>query len=70
METPGERDQRNLRVKKLLELFENDQVKHQEKAVIAVLGETFEDVFGPKWWCQATRYIPLLSSYCILTFVC
>ena len=52
METPGER---NLRVKKLLELFENDQVKHQEKAVIAVLGETFEDVFGPKWWCQATR---------------
>ena len=55
METPGERDQRNLRVKKLLELFEKDQVKHQEKAVIAVLGETFEDVFGPKWWCQATR---------------
>ena len=45
----------SLDIKKIIELFEKDQVKHQEKAVIAILGETFEEILGPNWWCTATR---------------
>ena len=44
-----------LAINKIIELFEKDQVKHQEKAVIAILGETFEEILGPKWWSAATR---------------
>ena len=45
-----------LSLNKITELFEKDQVRHQEKAVIAILGETFEEILGPKWWSTATRY--------------
>ena len=54
MDTPPGRDHADQRISKLIELFENDQVGHQEKAVIAVLGKTFEEVFGPNWWSLAT----------------
>ena len=46
---------RGLSLNKIIELFEKDQVRHQEKAVIAILGETFEEILGPKWWGTATR---------------
>ena len=45
----------SLSLNKIIDLFEKDQVRHQEKAVIAILGETFEEILGPKWWCTATR---------------
>ena len=45
----------SLSLNKIIELFEKDQVRHQEKAVIAILGETFEEILGPKWWGTATR---------------
>ena len=54
METPG-RDHTDQRVCKLIELFKKDQVRQQENLVIAVLGETFEEVLGPNWWSEATR---------------
>ena len=55
MERAAGLDTINLRVRKIIDLFEKDQVKHQEKAIIPILGETFEEVLGPKWWSQATR---------------
>ena len=45
----------SLSLNKIIDLFEKDQVRHQEKAVIAIIGETFEEILGPKWWCTATR---------------
>ena len=47
--------QGGLNINKIIELFETDQVKHQEKAVIAIVGETFEQILGPAWWSTATR---------------
>ena len=49
------RPRNSLSLHKIIELFEKDQVRHQEKAVIAILGETFEKILGPKWWGTATR---------------
>ena len=47
--------QGSLNINKIIELFEKDQVNHQEKAVIAIVGETFEQILGPAWWGTATR---------------
>ena len=47
--------QGGLNINKIIQLFETDQVKHQEKAVIAIVGETFEQILGPAWWSTATR---------------
>ena len=47
--------QGGLNINKIIQLFETDQVKHQEKAVIAIVGEMFEEILGPTWWSTATR---------------